>query len=235
MTTRWLKSLSRETPSPPQPTWLLERCWGRGAKPLPISTLLTGKAEAVLNVTDQLRRIIADIAGRVPEFAHIRPAELLVTYTAARNRSRYGLQARVTPMRFKRGTVTRKHGNHLFQVQRYVVDGREMLYLVTFCLPRFLDQTYDEKLLTIFHELHHIGTDFNGDIRRYPGRYQVHSRSKEAYDAELTGWIAAYAASHPQPDVLNVLHYRTTDLKANYGRIVGVKVPRPKMVPIGAG
>jgi len=232
---RWLKSLIRESkPTPPtvEPLWVMERRWGRGAKPLPLATLFVGKTDTTLNVTDHLTRIIADVAERVPEFSHIRPAELLVTYTAARNRSRYGLQARVTPMRFRKGTVTRRHGNHIFQVQRYLVDGREMLYLVTFCLPRFLDQTYDEKLLTIFHELHHISTDFNGDIRRYPGRYQVHSRSKDAYDAELTSLLAAYAASHPQPEVLNLLHYRTADLKANFGRVVAVKVPRPKMVPV---
>src|SRR5206468_1851711 len=82
-----------------------------------------------------------------------------------------GLQARVTPLRFAHGALVRRRRGVSFQVQRYFVDGAEMLYLVTFCLPRFLDQTFDDKFITLFHELFHISPAFDGDLRRHGGRY----------------------------------------------------------------
>ena len=64
--------------------------------------------------------------------------------------------------RLRDGRLSRRRRGVTFQIQRYFVDGREILYLVTFCLPRFLDLTFDEKFVTIFHELFHIGPSFNG-------------------------------------------------------------------------
>ena len=41
---------------------------------------------------------------------------------------------------------------------------------MSFYLPRFCDQSLDEKLSTVMHELWHISPAFDGDIRRLPGR-----------------------------------------------------------------
>jgi hypothetical protein len=70
-------------------------------------------------------------------------------------------------------------------VQRYFVDEREILYLVTFCLPRFLDQDFDDKFITLFHEMYHIGPAFDGDLRRHPGRCAMHTSSKNSYDKHM--------------------------------------------------
>lgn len=69
-------------------------------------------------------------------------------------------------------------GNRNYEVQQYYVDGREIYYLVTFCLPRFQDQTLENKLVTVFHELYHISPEFNGDLRRHQGRCAWHTHSK---------------------------------------------------------
>ena len=53
--------------------------------------------------------------------------------------------------------------------------GVEMLYILKFYLPRFQNEPFEEKLTTIFHELWHISSDFNGDIRRHSGRCYVHT------------------------------------------------------------
>ena len=66
--------------------------------------------------------------------------------------------------------------------RRIFVDGVEMLYLMTFCLPRFQNQPFEDKLVTLFHELYHIGPAFDGDLRRHAGRYAVHSGSQRRYD-----------------------------------------------------
>jgi hypothetical protein len=108
-----------------------------------------------------------------------------------------------------------------------------MLYLVTFCLPRFLDQPFEEKLVTIFHELYHIGERFDGDLRRHNGRCHVHSHSKKQYDGHMARLAAAYLADHPRPELLNVLRLNSPALRRVFNGVHGVAVPRPKMVPLG--
>ena len=168
----------------------------------------------------------------MPTFATLDPKRLLITCTPCRNRSRFGVQARVTPMRFRGGALTRRMRGVLYGVQRYYVDGREALYLVTFSLPRFLDQSFEDKLVTVFHELFHISPACDGDLRRLPGRYEVHSHSKDAYDAHMLTLVRAYLTDHPRPAVYEPFRFRTADVLNRHGRIVGVVVPRPKLVPL---
>ena len=186
-----------------------------------------------LNICDALRRLCDDVTGRCELLRHIRMPSVLVSFTPSRNRSVYGLQARVTPLRFRDGRITRPHGRVEYQVQRYTVDGREMLYVLTFCLPRFLDQSFREKLTTVFHELYHMSAAFDGDLRRHPGRYEVHTHSKGCYDARMGELADEYLADHPDPAVFEFLRYGYADLWVRRGGLTGVVVPRPKLLPVG--
>ncbi|MGL4421241.1 MAG: hypothetical protein ACRCZF_11290, partial [Gemmataceae bacterium] len=150
----------------------------------------------------------------------------------SRNRSRYGLQARVTPMRFRDGAKQRRIRGVTYGIQRYVVDDVEMLYVLTFCVPRFLDQSYEEKLVTIFHELYHISPAFNGDLRRHPGRYNVHTHSKTEYDQLMTQHVRGYLAQQSRPELLDFLKFSYRELWKRHGGIRGVIVPRPKLIPL---
>jgi hypothetical protein len=118
-------------------------------------------------------------------------------------------------------------------VQRFFVDEREMLYVLTFCLPRFLDQSFEEKLVTVFHELYHVSPAFDGDLRRHPGRYAVHSHSKERYDRHMAELVKQYLEDHPRPDVFSFLRVGYRQLWDRHGGIVGTVVPRPKLLPVG--
>ena len=217
---------------------MLERRWD-AARPLPRRWVFPDGVVAPaiapdhrpIDFTGRMTRLCADVAARCPAFAHIDVGSLLVSVTPARNRSVYGLQARVTPMRFRAGRPTRRFRGAEYQVQRYFVDGREVMYLVTFCLPRFLDLPFGEKLVTVFHELYHIGPAFDGDLRRHAGRCTFHTHSKKAYDARMAGLVRAYLAGHPDPGIFDFLRHRTAHLWQAHGGITGVVVPRPKMVP----
>jgi hypothetical protein len=112
------------------------------------------------------------------------------------------------------------------------VGGREMLYLMTFCLPRFLNQAFDDKFVTLFHELFHIGPAFDGDLRRHAGRYAVHSGSQRRYDEHMAELARAYLAAGPDPDLHAFLRLNFAQLRARHGSVVGVVVPRPKLVPV---
>jgi hypothetical protein len=188
---------------------------------------------APFDFSGAMRRLCDDITGRCESLRHVHMPRVLVSFTPCRNRSRYGLQARVTPLRFRDGALVRRHGPVEYQVQRFFVDGREMLYVLTFCLPRFLDQPLSEKLVTVFHELYHVSPLFNGDLRRHPGRYAVHSHSKERYDSHMAELVKEYIADHPEPAVFDFLNLGYRELWDRHSGIVGVVVPRPKLLPVG--
>ena len=221
-------------PKPRRAAPPLEVAYGP-SNPLPRRVIAGAGRAAPFDYTAALASVIADVAGRVPEFAHLRPGEMLVTVTAARKRTRHGLQARVTPMRFQNGAKFKRVRGALYQVQRVTVGGREVLYVVTFCVPRFLDQPFEEKLLTILHELYHISPAFDGDLRRHPGRCYAHSHSQEGYDAHVGTLVRAYLAGGPDPELVAFLRLNAAQLAARHGRAVGAAVPRPKMVPVAAG
>ncbi len=194
--------------------------------------LPTGPAECPFDFCGHVRRLCADIVSRCPALNHIDAERLLFGITQARSRRTHGLQARVTPLRFRDGRLVRRRRGVVYQVQRHFVDDREMLYLVTFCLPRFLDQDFDDKFITLLHELYHISPEFNGDLRRHEGRCSFHSHSKRAYDRHMADLARAYLASGSNAELHAFLRMDFAQLQQRHGSVVGEAVPRPKVIPV---
>jgi hypothetical protein len=192
----------------------------------------TGEPGQPFDFTSHIQRLCADIAGRCAELRHIDVSRLLFGITQARSTRVFGLQARVTPLRFPRGHLTRQRRGVTYQVQRYFLGATEFLYQVTFCLPRFLDQEFDDKFVTLFHELYHINPAFDGDLRRHEGRYCVHSHSQRDYDQRMAFLARDYLASRPDPALHAFLRLNFSQLVQRHGSVTGVVVPRPKMVPV---
>jgi hypothetical protein len=192
----------------------------------------TGDPSRPFDFTHNIMRLCADIVERCEELKHINTSRLLFAVTQARNSKAHGLQARVTPLRFHRGQLTRQRRGVTFQVQRYFLGTTEFLYLVTFCLPRFLNQTYDDKFVTLFHELYHISPHFDGDLRRHKGRFCVHTHSQRGYDRHMAHLARQYLASGPDPALHAFLRLNFDQLVQRHRRVMGVMVPRPKMVPV---
>lgn len=214
--------------------------WGGVHEPLPVDWVLPdghplpGTAgDSPIDFSRHMQRLCTDIATRCDTFRHVRMSRVLVSFTPSRNRNRYGLQARVTPMRHCAGRLIRRVGAGEYQVQRYFVNGVEMLYLLTFCLPRFFNQPFEEKLATVFHELFHISPAFDGDLRRHPGRYVVHSSSKADYESNAMRLMDDYLNGHDRPELFAFLRHRYRDLWLKHGGIRGVRVPRPRLLPLG--
>jgi hypothetical protein len=180
----------------------------------------------------RVRRLLEDVVARSAELAHIQVPRILLAVNQARSPRVHGLQARVTPLRFPHGELTKLRRGVMFQVQRYFVDDHEFLYLLTFCLPRFLDQNFDEKLVTLLHELYHIGPAFDGDLRRHEGRYQLHTHSQRAYDCRMGGLARAYLATGPDPALHAFLRLNFAQLQKRHGAVLGIVVPRPKIIPL---
>jgi hypothetical protein len=108
-----------------------------------------------------------------------------------------------------------------------------MLYLLAFYLPRFLNQSFEEKLTTIVHELWHISPAFDGDLRRHNGRCFAHGPSQREFD-ELAGRLARQWLSRSPPEELFAfLCLSFAELNARYGGIYGMRFERPKLLPRG--
>lgn len=195
---------------------------------------VTGTPDEPFDFCAHVRRLCADIAERCAELHHVNTGRLLFAVTQARSGNSHGLQARVTPLRFRGGVLTRRRRGTTFQVQRYQVGAHEMLYLVTFCLPRFLDLDFDEKFVTLFHELYHISPAFDGDLRRHDGRYAIHSHSQRLYDRHMAALARAYLAGGPDPKLHAFLRLNFAQLQLRHGSVIGVMVPRPKLIPVAA-
>jgi hypothetical protein len=180
----------------------------------------------------RIQQLVMDIAVRTPDFRHVQSPRILVSVSQARGSSLGGLQARVTPLRFPGGALTRQRSGVPFQIQRYFNGDHEYLYLLTFSLPRFLDQEFDQKLITIFHELYHLSPAFDGDLRRHTGRYALHTHSQKEYDQHMVGYARTYLATKPEPALYGFLRMTFAQLEEQFGAVTGIVVPRPKMIPL---
>jgi hypothetical protein len=234
----------------PAALYPLELCWNDPDRPLPVrlirrptrqgrpprgpvpAGLPTGPLDQPFDFTGHIRRLCLDLVTRCEELAHIDVTRLLFAMTQARNGSGHGLQARLTPLRFEGGRLTRRRRGITYQVQRYFHGFHEFLYLVTFCLPRFLDQPFDDKLITLFHELYHINPPFDGDLRRHQGRYALHTHSQRGYDRHMAALKRKYLARRPDPALFAFLQLDFTQLEQRHGGVAGVVVPRPKVIPL---
>ena len=117
-----------------------------------------------------MRAVCDDMVARLPELSTCRSDAGRDQFLAGAERGSFGLYASLTPMRFAGGArVEKRRGRYYTSQTLRDGQGREMLYILSFCLPRFMDLEFREKLATILHELWHIGPLFDGDIRRHAG------------------------------------------------------------------
>ena len=192
----------------------------------------TGPVDRPFDFCGHVRRLCESMVARCDLLKHIDVSRLLFAMTQARSGRSHGLQARVTPLRLRDGVLVRQRRGVPYQVQRYFVNGREMLYLVTFCLPRFLNQGFDDKFVTLFHELYHISPRFDGDFRRHEGRYRLHTHSQRCYDQHMAALAREYLSGGPDFTLHDFLRLNFAQLQHRHQGVAGIVVPRPKVIPL---
>lgn len=192
----------------------------------------SGDPEQPFHFSESIRLLCADIASRFEPLAHLDVSRMLFSFTPSRTFRSHGLQARVTPMRFRNGEIVRPHRGVPFQVQQFFHEEREIRYVVTFCLPRFLNRSFDDKFVTIFHELFHISPTFDGDLRRHKGRYSVHTSCQKNYDLQMLAMAREYLQQGVDPKLHGFLRLNFAQLRRRHGQVVGYAIPRPKLIPV---
>jgi len=187
----------------------------------------------MFNFTDRIRAVAADMCDRLPELAHIDLGRVAVAVCQTRKPVMHGMYASLTPLRFAGGAATTIRRGRPHVIQRVEgTGGREMLYILSFYLPRFQDLPLREKLITVVHELWHISPSFDGDIRRHAGRYHAHSHSQAEYDREMGLLADRWVAAGPPDELWSFLRDDFAQLSARHARIVGLRIRRPRILPL---
>ncbi len=140
------------------------------------------------NITLAVKRLVRDLAARLPELGHVRAARVLVVAGEARRASRATIRpAHFNETRGRTGAGARK--KPLIRVK-----GRKMLYVITLRPLWFLDSTPRERIATIIHELYHASTRFDGTLHR--GR--LHTRLPLAvFERRVEALVDRYLAEVP--------------------------------------
>ncbi|MCZ7608333.1 MAG: hypothetical protein M5U25_20280 [Planctomycetota bacterium] len=180
-------------------------------------------ARGAYNLTDDVALLVHLLVQRVERLAHIRPGQILHGVSQARTRSRYGVYAQCHGLRFKHGRLEHPGRNgQVWQWPIIKVRGQEILYYITYFLPRFLDQPPRERLHTLLHELYHVSPRFNGDLRRFPGRNEFHGRD---FDAAVDT-ILEEALPHIETERFPFLVHDFEGLVQRFGGVVGNRLKR---------
>jgi predicted metallopeptidase len=183
--------------------------------------------------TFHIRRLCEDMVARLEPLRHIDMSRVAVSFSQTRRAGAQGMFATLTPLRFAGGRLHIFRRKRRWGMQRvYDAEGREMLYVLDFYLPRFLDLSLREKLNTTLHELWHIGPKFDGDVRRLGSRCYAHGSSQKRYDAHIEKLLDRWLSLDPPASLYDFLRLSFRELVARHGRVYGRKVPGPKLVPL---
>ena len=189
-----------------------------------------------LDLSARLAALCRNLTQALPELAHIDPDRVLFAVARSRAEGRHGLLARIAPLRFAGGVreLTRRRGpwRETYRMPTLSHDGREIHYLITVFVPRFLRLSFAEKLTTVIHELYHISEACDGDIRRFPGRTIAHGSSRAGFDRIVGRLVESYLDSAPPPELLAFLHLEESAWQGGALRLTGLRVavPRAKLV-----
>ena len=184
---------------------------------------------------EAMRRLCSDMTQRLDQLQHIDLTRVAISLCQTRKQVSHGIYASLTPLRFEAGAKTTVRRGRRYGVQP-VCDrsGREYLYILSFYLPRFMNQPVEEKLSTVVHELWHISPNFDGDLRRHAGRCYAHGPSQKKYDALMDQLTQQWLALDPPAHLYDFLLGNCDELIAEHGRIVGSHWTNPQLVPLDA-
>ena len=181
--------------------------------------------------TGAMRLLCADIVDRHPQMRHIELSRVAFNVCQTRQDVQHGMHASLTPLRFEAGATTSVSRGIEWEVQELLDPaGEPYLYLLSFYLPRFQNTSWEEKLTTIFHELWHISPQFDGDIRRLPGRCYAHGHSQREYDAHVARMAQQWLGLDPPCHLYAFLEQDFAGLVAEHGNVRGERWSAPKLI-----
>lgn len=132
------------------------------------------------NLSLAVKRLVRDLARRLPELGHVRASRVLVVAGEARRSSRATIRGLSEGPR--RPAVA--------------VKGRRIRYVITLRPLWFRASAPRDRIATILHELYHASTRFDGTLHRARRHAEL---SRLAYGRKVEALLARYLAVAPEP------------------------------------
>jgi hypothetical protein len=204
----------------------------------------------MINYTERLTLLMQDIVTRVPTLSFIDIADVLVFGRPGRTHAEgafatchcltlppsepgyYFWRDRDT------GRVTRRSEWFVTKSPTVTLGTRPVKYMISFALPRFVDQTLSKsrkerfysgadsawmaKLDTVVHELFHVDPELRG-IRRLDkgdGTYSTHCHSPQFFE-KVAAMVSDYLDTRPDPSAYDFLRHDFDTLEQKFGGVVG--------------
>lgn len=204
----------------------------------------------MLNYTDLLTRLMADVIQRVPALSFIDMDDVLVF-------ARFGRSWASGPLATchcltlppsepgyyfwrdrESGAITRRSEPFVMRSPVVTIAERPVKYLISFALPRFCDQSlaysrkarfyrraddlWIAKLDTVIHELYHIAPDYDGirRIDRGDGTFFAEYHGGRFLE-EVAEMVGVYLDSRPDPLTYGFLRHNFDTLEGAFGGVLG--------------
>jgi len=203
----------------------------------------------MINYTDRIAHLMADVVSRVDALSFIDVSSVLVFARFGRSGAE-GAYATCHSLNLptsepgyyfwrdrETGRMTRRSEWFVTKTPQVVLGAKRLDYLISFSLPRFCDQTlggsrkhvyypghepWVAKLDTVVHELYHIDPEDAG-IRRVESADGVPAgrcHSPEFFE-HVAEFVHAYLASRPNPEMFEFLKHDFATLDQRFGGVVG--------------
>lgn len=204
-------------------------------RPVPDTIRITRSSvkPSVFDFTEHVASLCRRIVAHNKEYSHIDMSRIATSFSYGRPSSSGGTFASLTPLRFPNGEKETTRRGRRMRIQSVLGPNNvEMLYILTLYVPRFVNQTFREKLITLFHELWHVGPNFDGDIRRHEGRCYAHGSSRDDYDKQMGALVDRWLRTKPAAPELETMQLDYRSLWTKHKRMTGLKLPRIRLLPI---
>jgi hypothetical protein len=204
----------------------------------------------LINYTERLTLLMQDVVTRVPAFAFLNMADVLVFARPGRANAEgafatchcltlppsepgyYFWRDRQT------GEITRRSEWFVTKSPLVTIGQRSINYMISFSVPRFCDQSLDRsrkgqfyhgtgslpwlaKLDTVVHELYHIDPELAG-IRRIERQDGTASANCHGPDffEQVASLVHTYLDSRPSPEAYDFLSHDFAGLEDRFGGVV---------------
>jgi hypothetical protein len=203
----------------------------------------------VINYTERLAHLMADIVARVPTLGFIDISRMLVFARPGRSDTEgayatchcVSLPPSEPGYYFWRdrtsGRLTRRSEWFVTRSPQIHISGHDISYMISVTLPRFCDQKLSRsrkqvhysgrpdwvaKLDTIVHELYHIDPARPGIRRmeRSDGTYSANCHGRQFFE-DVVEMVNQYLESRPDPAVYDFLKHSFDDLASCHGGVAG--------------
>jgi hypothetical protein len=200
----------------------------------PTSRSSTSRRIRGFDYTAAVRTLCESLCRDLAELSHVDMPRMAVRICQTRRRGPYGVQATMTPLRFQGGSTTTIRRNREWIIHPLPVDSRgdPYLYMLSLYVPRFVELPAAEKLAVVVHELWHVSPAFDGDLRRFPGRYHAHGARCDRYHDEMRDLAIRWRAERSDPTISTVTDFLEGNfqtLRERHGAVLGTRIPTPRL------